>query len=307
MRELSGHRQRRGALDPLAELPLGAPLRGRAVHARGVRRRGGGRLGARPRAGGVPRRSSPAGPSLPYAGALELVAAVQATVPAGFLSNMNSLQWDGQLRGDPAHRRLRLPLPLLRARPGQARPRRSSTPWRRGCPVPRDRVLFLDDNASTSRRPPQPGSRPGTCAGSTPPGRALGRGRGARGLSGRPGARRAHGSGAGCAAPVPTCRPWLPTARCCVSCRASATTSPSSGPRARTACCASCAATPAGSSSTRRARSARAASRATSAPQAVSGRGHVETLHRQLPAVDPRQRPLHHRLGVHRRAARRRA
>ena len=103
----------------------------------------------------------------------------------------------------------------------------------------------------------------------------------------RPGRRPLVLAGRACA----NMPPWLPTARCCVSCRASATTSRSSGPRARTASCASCAATPAGSTSTRRALCAHAASPRDVAPQEVSGRGHVETFtvnyQQWIPGSDP--------------------
>ena len=40
-------------------------------------------------------------PEPPFEGALELVAAVQATVPAGFLSNMNSYQWGANYEAIP--------------------------------------------------------------------------------------------------------------------------------------------------------------------------------------------------------------
>ena len=85
-------------------------------------------------------------PEPPYGGALELVTEVQATVPAGFLSNMNSFQWAGNYEGIPLteafdFRFLSFELGLVKPDPAifdavAAR-----------LPVPRDRVLFLDDNA----------------------------------------------------------------------------------------------------------------------------------------------------------------
>ena len=85
-------------------------------------------------------------PEPPYGGALELVTEVQATVPAGFLSNMNSFQWAANYEGIPLteafdFRFLSFELGLVKPDPAifdavAAR-----------LPVPRDRVLFLDDNA----------------------------------------------------------------------------------------------------------------------------------------------------------------
>ena len=85
-------------------------------------------------------------PEPPFDGALELVEAVQATVPAGFLSNMNSFQWAGNYEGIPltdafAFRFLSFELGLVKpdAAIFEAVAAR--------LPVPRPEVLFLDDNA----------------------------------------------------------------------------------------------------------------------------------------------------------------
>ena len=118
MRELSGLSTDEEVWARWLRLPLGAPLRGRAVHARGVRSRGGRRLGARARAGGVPRRvrrlAGPPLPRRPGAGA-----EVQARVPVGFLSNMNALQWEANYEGIPltdafAHRFLSFELGMVK-------------------------------------------------------------------------------------------------------------------------------------------------------------------------------------------------
>lgn len=84
-------------------------------------------------------------PEPPYDCALELVAAVQATVPAGFLSNMNAFQWAANYQGIPlteafAYRFLSFELGLVKPDAAifdivAAR-----------LPVPHQRVLFLDDN-----------------------------------------------------------------------------------------------------------------------------------------------------------------
>ena len=136
-------------LSLLAELPLGAPLRGGAVLARGVRRRRGGRLGARPRAGGLPRASSAAGPNGPFRGALELVGRRAATASASAASPTRTRS-SGQANYEamPAHRGVRVPLPLLRARPGQARPRDLRGGGGAAAGRRRSRCLFLDDNAA---------------------------------------------------------------------------------------------------------------------------------------------------------------
>ncbi len=85
-------------------------------------------------------------PEPPYEGALELVAAVQATVPAGFLSNMNSYQWGANYEAIPlteafAYRFLSFELGLVK--PDVA----VFDAVAAHLPVARDRVLFLDDNA----------------------------------------------------------------------------------------------------------------------------------------------------------------
>ena len=85
-------------------------------------------------------------PEAPFEGALELVEAVQAKVPAGFLSNMNSFQWAANYEGIPltdafAFRFLSFELGLVKpdAAVFEAVVAR--------IPVPRHRVFFLDDNA----------------------------------------------------------------------------------------------------------------------------------------------------------------
>jgi glucose-1-phosphatase len=85
-------------------------------------------------------------PEPPYEGALELVAAVQATVPAGFLSNMNAFQWEANYETIPltqafAYRFLSFELGLVK--PDVA----VFNAVAARLPVARDRVLFLDDNA----------------------------------------------------------------------------------------------------------------------------------------------------------------
>ena len=85
-------------------------------------------------------------PEPPFAAALELVTEVQATAPAGFLSNMNSFQWSANYEGIALteafdFRFLSFELGLVKPDPAifdavAAR-----------LPVPRNSVLFLDDNA----------------------------------------------------------------------------------------------------------------------------------------------------------------
>jgi glucose-1-phosphatase len=85
-------------------------------------------------------------PEPPFPGALELVEAVRATVPAGFLSNMNAFQWMANYEAIPLtaafqYRFLSFELGLVKpdAAVFEAVAAR--------LPVPRGRVLFLDDNA----------------------------------------------------------------------------------------------------------------------------------------------------------------
>lgn len=85
-------------------------------------------------------------PGPPYPGALEFVAEVRDRVPVGFLSNTNAVQWAANYELTPvteafAYRFLSFELGLVKPDPeifdvvgGRL-------------PVPRDRVLFLDDNA----------------------------------------------------------------------------------------------------------------------------------------------------------------
>ena len=84
-------------------------------------------------------------PGPPEPGALELVTDVVAHMPAGFLSNMNSLQWAANYEATPlteafAYRFLSFELGLVK--PDRA----VFDAVAARLPVPRDRVLFLDDN-----------------------------------------------------------------------------------------------------------------------------------------------------------------
>jgi FMN phosphatase YigB (HAD superfamily) len=84
-------------------------------------------------------------PEPPFEGALELVEAVQAKVPAGFLSNMNAFQWDTNYESIPltrafAFRFLSFELGLVKPDPAVFEAVADRLP------VPRGRVLFLDDN-----------------------------------------------------------------------------------------------------------------------------------------------------------------
>jgi glucose-1-phosphatase len=85
-------------------------------------------------------------PEPPFEGALELVDAVRAAVPVGFLSNMNEYQWATNYESIPlteafAFRFLSFELGLVKpdAAIFEAVAAR--------LPVPRHQVLFLDDNA----------------------------------------------------------------------------------------------------------------------------------------------------------------
>ena len=85
-------------------------------------------------------------PEPPFDGATELVDQVQARVPAAFLSNMNSFQWAANYEGIPlteafAFRFLSFELGLVK--PDAA----IFDAVAARLPVPRHRVLFLDDNA----------------------------------------------------------------------------------------------------------------------------------------------------------------
>ena len=104
---------------------------------------------------------------------------------------------------------VRVPLPLLRAGTRQAGPAPSSRPWRPGCPPSPDRVLFLDDNAVNVEAAAAYGFRPATCAVSARRAGPWSSGRAGR-LIDRP-AATAHGAAAAArrapgARPVPTCR-----------------------------------------------------------------------------------------------------
>ena len=85
-------------------------------------------------------------PEPPFEGALQLVEEVQARVPAAFLSNMNSFQWAANYEGIPlteafTFRFLSFELGLVK--PDAA----IFDAVAARLPVPRHRVLFLDDNA----------------------------------------------------------------------------------------------------------------------------------------------------------------
>jgi glucose-1-phosphatase len=85
-------------------------------------------------------------PEPPFAGALELVTEVRATAPAGFLSNMNSFQWSANYEGIALteafdFRFLSFELGLVKPDPA------IFDAVAAHLPVPRNSVLFLDDNA----------------------------------------------------------------------------------------------------------------------------------------------------------------
>ena len=107
-------------------------------------------------------------PDPPFEGALELVDEVQASVPAAFLSNMNLFQWAANYEGIPltdafAFRFLSFELGLVK--PDAA----IFDAVAARLPVPRHRVLFLDDNAVNVEAAERQDSPRGTCAGSTRP------------------------------------------------------------------------------------------------------------------------------------------
>ena len=203
MRALSGIESDEALWEPLARLPVGAALRGRSLHARGIRGWRGGRLGARRWSR---RRSCEAfgsWPEPPFEGALELVDAVQATVPAGFLSNMNSFQWAANYEAIPltdafAFRFLSFELGLVK--PDAAVFEAVAAASR----SPATRSSSSTTTPSTWRPRRQPASPPGTCAGVQAAREALVESRGARRLRVRRAAAQ-HRLGPA-AAPVPTCR-----------------------------------------------------------------------------------------------------
>ena len=85
-------------------------------------------------------------PEPPYAGALELVNEVRATVPAGFLSNMNAFQWAANYEAIPLTEAF--DFRFLSFELGLVKPDRAIFDVVAArLPVARDRVLFLDDNA----------------------------------------------------------------------------------------------------------------------------------------------------------------
>lgn len=85
-------------------------------------------------------------PGRPYAGALELVEAVGATVPIGCLSNTNAVQWESTYEATPITDAFALR--FLSFELGMVKPDREifETVAAR-LPVAAPRVLFLDDNA----------------------------------------------------------------------------------------------------------------------------------------------------------------
>jgi glucose-1-phosphatase len=84
-------------------------------------------------------------PEPPFEGALELVTEVQATVPTGFLSNMNSYQWAANYEGIPLTEAF--DFRFLSFELGLVKPDRAIfDAVAARLPVARARVLFLDDN-----------------------------------------------------------------------------------------------------------------------------------------------------------------
>ncbi|HTU38577.1 MAG TPA: HAD-IA family hydrolase [Acidimicrobiales bacterium] len=84
-------------------------------------------------------------PGLPYPGALELVSAVAAQVPIGYLSNTNALQWNANFEEIPVTRAFGYR--FLSFQLGLVKPDREIfDAVAAALPVPRERVLFLDDN-----------------------------------------------------------------------------------------------------------------------------------------------------------------
>lgn len=85
-------------------------------------------------------------PGSTYPGALDFVSEVRAQVPVGFLSNTNAVQWGANYEASPIteafeHRFLSFEL-------GMVKPDREIfDAVAARLPVPRERVLFLDDNA----------------------------------------------------------------------------------------------------------------------------------------------------------------
>jgi putative hydrolase of the HAD superfamily len=85
-------------------------------------------------------------PEPPFDGALELVDEVRATVPTGFLSNMNSFQWSANYEAIPLTRAF--DFRFLSFELGLVKPDPAIFEAVAGrLPVPRSQVLFLDDNA----------------------------------------------------------------------------------------------------------------------------------------------------------------
>jgi glucose-1-phosphatase len=85
-------------------------------------------------------------PGPPYPGAMELVSEVREQVPVGCLSNTNAMQWHANYEATPvteafAYRFLSFQLGLVKP------DREIFDVVAAALPVPRERVLFLDDNA----------------------------------------------------------------------------------------------------------------------------------------------------------------
>ena len=159
------HRHRRGALGPLAELPLGAPLRGRPVLARGVRRRRGGRLGARAGAGRVPRRVLRMG-QRPLPGGARAGRGGAGRRRRGLPLQHERGPVARQLRGDRDHRGVR-PSASSPSSWGWSSPTARSSRWSRpGSRSRRAACCSSTTTPPTSAAPRRAGSWPVTCAAS---------------------------------------------------------------------------------------------------------------------------------------------
>ncbi len=84
-------------------------------------------------------------PGIPYPGALELVDAVRAEVPVGYLSNTNPVQWEANYAATPIVEAF--DLRFLSFELGMVKPDHEIFhAVAAQLPVPAGRVLFLDDN-----------------------------------------------------------------------------------------------------------------------------------------------------------------
>ncbi len=203
-------------------------------------------------------------PGGPYPGAARARQAVRAGAGVGCLSNTNAFQWQAHFESTPLTEAFELR--FLSFELGMVKPDREIfEAVAQRLPGPPGRVLFLDDNDVNVAGAAAAGFAARHVRG-VDEARHILEGTGVLDRLANPGPR------------VPTCRPWLPTAPPCVSCRASATTSPSSGPRGPTASCACCAATCCGFFNHPPGPVCPRCLSRDVAPQAVSGRGHVETF-----------------------------